>query len=502
MKKLLCLFLVFALFAFGCSKDSDETPDVPDGPDIQFYTLTISTTTGGSVDSEGGTYEQGEEITITATPEDGYIFQNWTGDENSSDNPLTIIMNDDIDIIANFAVNEVYSYNYNVPSHDWENYYTPWLSVYEILFEAGLEQTHWMAHVNTYYGIGDFNLDGYLDVNTSIPNNDDVLHHYDYFILDNGLGEYFLDEDFPYESDTEVYHSRKTIVGDFNLDNKPDVFRPAGAHDHLGYPNIVLSGQDGYSHSILNNTPLLQPHTVCSGDIDNDGDLDVFLAQSGDNDGFLINNGDATFQWKWISEVIEDFDSGYVYPDGGYGYYGIWSSEMTDVDNDGFVDLIVGGIYKDNDYDSLLDGPTIFWGDGSGKFYNSNSTTIFNEADVIGYAGSDITLSQDYAVNDVDGDGINDIAVYSTLDNEGYFYQIIKGLPNREFEDKTVDWLPNNVISGTSQSTNHVWVKLMDVDNNGLMDIVEGEPLIWIPDGIFRTSVRWEWNGNGFTKLN
>ena len=42
----------------------------------------------------------------------------------------------------------------------------------------------------------------------------------------------------------------------------------------------------------------------------------------------------------------------------------------------------------------------------------------------------------------------------------------------------------------------------MDVDNNGLMDIVEGEPLIWIPDGIFRTSVRWEWNGNGFTKLN
>ena len=110
MKKLLCLFLVFALFAFGCSKDSDETPDVPDGPDIQFYTLTISTTTGGSVDSEGGTYEQGEEITITATPEDGYIFQNWSGDENSSDNPLIITMNDDVDIIISTeARNQIFN---------------------------------------------------------------------------------------------------------------------------------------------------------------------------------------------------------------------------------------------------------------------------------------------------------------------------------------------------------------------------------------------------------
>ena len=27
---------------------------------------------------------------------------------------------------------EVYAFNYNVPSHDWENYHTPWLDVYNI----------------------------------------------------------------------------------------------------------------------------------------------------------------------------------------------------------------------------------------------------------------------------------------------------------------------------------------------------------------------------------
>ena len=81
-----------------------------------------------------------------------------------------------------------------------------------------------------------------------------------------------------------------------------------------------------------------------------------------------------------------------------------------------------------------------------------------------------------------------------------WLYHIIKGIGNRQFEDKTSEWLPNNVIYN---SNNHVWIRLMDVNNNGLIDLVEGEPLLSVPwPTEWRNSVRWEWNGNGFSRIN
>jgi hypothetical protein len=101
--------------------------------------------------------------------------------------------------------------------------------------------------------------------------------------------------------------------------------------------------------NLIESAPDIQPHTISSGDIDNDGDLDVFIAQAGEFDGFLINDGNANFSWKWITEVIDGMNDGYIYPDGGYGYYGFWSSEMSDINQDGNVDLILGGSYLNND---------------------------------------------------------------------------------------------------------------------------------------------------------
>jgi hypothetical protein len=490
MKKLL---LLSVLLIFACS--SSETQDVSDGSDIQFYTFTISTTIGGSVDTEGGTYEQGEQITITAIPEDGYIFKNFSGDENSTDNPITITMDDDINITANFIVNEVYSYNYNVPSHDWDNYHAPWFNLARITDSLGFSQND---SYNTNSAYADFNFDGYLDIMIQ-PNVNDGVPVESFFLINSGINTFFVDNNFPISYDTSAISSRKTVVGDFNGDNKPDVVRPQGGHDLLGKPTITLSNEDNsYTFKLIGNGPEIQPHTISSGDIDNDGDLDLFLGQAGEFDGFLINSGNATFEWKWISEVINDFDNGFLYPNGGYGYYGIWSSEMTDVDEDGFVDLILGGSYAENDYDPNFLGPTVFWGDGSGNYSNLNSTLLFNAAEINYAEGNTISLSHDYAVNDVDGDGIKDVAIFSEC-SDVWMYHIIKGSGNRQFEDKTSDWLPNNILYNSSS---HVWIKLMDIDNNGLIDLVEGEPLIRTIDGVFRTSVRWEWNGGGFTEIN
>jgi surface protein len=77
------------------------------GPDSETttYTVDVSSTDGGSVDPSGSDeYEEGEEIEIKASPNDEYMFSGWTGDVESSDNPLTLTVDQDYELIANFGV--------------------------------------------------------------------------------------------------------------------------------------------------------------------------------------------------------------------------------------------------------------------------------------------------------------------------------------------------------------------------------------------------------------
>ncbi len=74
---------------------------------VENYALTISADAGGTTDPEPGTYYYGKdaEVSITATPDTGYRFTDWTGDvpsSHESDNPVTITMDSDKIITANF----------------------------------------------------------------------------------------------------------------------------------------------------------------------------------------------------------------------------------------------------------------------------------------------------------------------------------------------------------------------------------------------------------------
>jgi len=70
------------------------------------YTVTVSAnpSEGGSV-TGGGTYQQGEQCTVTATPATGYIFTNWTenGTQVSANTSYTFIVNDNRNLVANFT---------------------------------------------------------------------------------------------------------------------------------------------------------------------------------------------------------------------------------------------------------------------------------------------------------------------------------------------------------------------------------------------------------------
>jgi len=69
--------------------------------------LTINAGTGGTTEPSHGsyTYDCGTQVEISANPDSGYTFSNWSGNVPSgyeNDNPLTITMDSDKSITANF----------------------------------------------------------------------------------------------------------------------------------------------------------------------------------------------------------------------------------------------------------------------------------------------------------------------------------------------------------------------------------------------------------------
>jgi hypothetical protein len=73
-----------------------------------ILTLTAKPEEGGTTTGDGK-YKEGDEVSISATPADGYEFVNWTDDDDgnafiSTDNPHTFNMTEDeVNYIANFA---------------------------------------------------------------------------------------------------------------------------------------------------------------------------------------------------------------------------------------------------------------------------------------------------------------------------------------------------------------------------------------------------------------
>ena len=110
MKKALLpitLVTLLSVLIYSCSSDDDDsaassvvqtpTPE----PDAKQYTLTVSAGEGGSVSSEGGTYDEGTQLTIKANPSDGFGFAGWTNFESNS-STINITLNSNTSISASF----------------------------------------------------------------------------------------------------------------------------------------------------------------------------------------------------------------------------------------------------------------------------------------------------------------------------------------------------------------------------------------------------------------
>lgn len=123
-----------------------------------------------------------------------------------------------------------------------------------------------------------------------------------------------------------------------------------------GEKAILLKNQNGVftSTDIL---PIGFYHSVSSGDIDNDGDVDLFFTDT-KNFKFFINNGLGSFT---VDNTIFPSDIANT------NYY---TSEIYDLNADGYLDVIISGHEHENA------ASTVLWGNYTGKFSKTRSTVL------------------------------------------------------------------------------------------------------------------------------
>jgi len=94
------IWILCAITLISCSPDSSDDLTQLSQQIVKKFTLTTSSTAGGSVNIPGGEYIQGEKVILRAIPDSGFSFTSWSN--GSTDNPVTITINANTTITANF----------------------------------------------------------------------------------------------------------------------------------------------------------------------------------------------------------------------------------------------------------------------------------------------------------------------------------------------------------------------------------------------------------------
>lgn len=95
LRNLICLLIIILA---SCSKE--HLPN--------FYQISTSSSIGGEIDFKGGMLEEKSIITLTAISKNenyrNYVFLNWTGTISSTENPINIVVSNNMSITANFRL--------------------------------------------------------------------------------------------------------------------------------------------------------------------------------------------------------------------------------------------------------------------------------------------------------------------------------------------------------------------------------------------------------------
>ena len=227
-------------------------------------------------------------------------------------------------------------------------------------------------------------------------------------------------------------------------------------------------------------------HDVANGDVDNDGDQDIFFPLFARNSGTDWGNGHTVNNIEpWVM-LINDGTGNFV-ANRNFPIYNnensTWATTATvaDFDNDGHGDVAVGWQLAGKSQNNIPGGPT----NSSGAvFYNNGNNDWRNDvvplpANYFGAIGGAIDIEH----MDIDGDGYLDIimGVTPTIGDSRYYVgnmiQIFKNNGNNTWTDITSTANPNTKYANGNPADANIWngqmiITKVDFDKDGDLDIV------------------------------
>lgn len=475
MKRSLLLLSILTLFYYCSTAEEELTENV--APAVKTYKLTVEASDGGTVSSSGGNVNAGSNVSITATPNSGYLFSSWSN--GSTDNPISITVNSDQTLTANFTKRS-YPLSINIigegtvteevintgKTTDYEHGTTVRLTAVP---NDGWGVTKWKGAIESKNAT--------IDIVVNEDKEVTIEFHERYVPVYRGLT-------YDYPNNT----TSKAIEQSFK--------QPKNIKDSL-----VMRGMLGesYADSIPPNGQLyMQWEPGIEFDFNNDGNIDYFAFMTanypygswGVNDGIYMLIDDVfnpTRQYKYFLSNGHNFE---------------FTPELLDINNDGIYEILAG---NQNSH-ALGDGshgvqipPRVHYFDDDG---NMSFQNFIDEP----------RGQHDFAIGDVDNDGDRDVLwwEYTQSDDptmsQEYWNENHYGRPFLYLNDGNGNFIEQGLEENFPGISDNFLLKdlyenggmlawfvdLFDFDGDGNLDIIAGKE--WM-DNIPEN--QWEFEDSG-----